>query len=132
MASTASIDYGRPAISGDTERAKSGAYGSVHVALQHRSLFLFAPHNRFRVAVARLVTSPRFEAFILLCIFVSSVALAVDKPHLAPDSKLKARRPIHEAINPQPPNCLLLSAPNPRPPWPRLAETHVRRCSRPW
>ena len=35
-----------------------------------------------------MVTHKAFEAFILTCIFISSVALALDKPKLDPHSSL--------------------------------------------
>jgi len=49
------------------------------------SLWCLAPTNPLRVAATWLTMQPRFEHFILVCIFYSSVTLALDQP-LLPDT----------------------------------------------
>eukprot|EP00755_Sulcionema_specki_P002765 Sspe_Gene.27001::Locus_11437_Transcript_3_5_Confidence_0.286_Length_6396::g.27001::m.27001 len=44
------------------------------------SLCLFGPKNEFRILVYRLVKHKKFDAFILLCILVSSLLMAIENP----------------------------------------------------
>ena len=45
-----------------------------------KSLWLFSPRNKFRVAVTQLITNPWFDRVVLLLILISSVLMAFDNP----------------------------------------------------
>lgn len=51
-----------------------------------RSLGLFGPNNKFRIAVFQMVSSSRFEYFIIFMIMLSSIQLAMDSPLIDPNS----------------------------------------------
>jgi len=53
-----------------------------HEELTGRSFFCLGPDSLIRWILALLVREPRFEQFILLCILLSSIALAMDRPAL--------------------------------------------------
>ena len=50
------------------------------IELDGRSLYLFGKHSAFRKSLRDIVNDPNFDNFILLCIVISSVALAVEEP----------------------------------------------------
>ena len=56
------------------------------------SLWLFSMEHSLRRACLRLSRHPRFDQFILLCIFVSSAMLAVDEPRIEPALGIGHRR----------------------------------------
>jgi hypothetical protein len=45
-----------------------------------KACYLFGPENRLRVALFKLVTSPAFEYFIIVCIGVSCILLMMENP----------------------------------------------------
>ena len=53
--------------------------------MEHWSFSVFSPTNPIRVAAQRLVSSSKFESFILLCIFINCLFLAMAEPAIAPD-----------------------------------------------
>ena len=53
--------------------------------MEHWSFGVFSPTNPIRLAAQRLVSSSKFESFILLCIFVNCLFLAMAEPAVAPD-----------------------------------------------
>jgi Ca2+-binding EF-hand superfamily protein len=55
------------------------------VILDGRALFLFGKHSSFRKNLKDIVNNSNFDNLILLCIVVSSIALAVEEPNQTPD-----------------------------------------------
>jgi hypothetical protein len=55
------------------------------VILDGRALFLFGKHSSFRKNLRDIVNNPNFDNLILLCIVVSSIALAVEEPDQNPE-----------------------------------------------
>lgn len=54
--------------------------------IKGKSLFLFEPDNRFRLAVAKLVKQKAFDYFILSLIAISTIMLSIDSPLRDPES----------------------------------------------
>lgn len=50
------------------------------IVLDGRALFLFGKHSSLRQNLKGIVTNPNFDNFILACIIVNSIALAVEEP----------------------------------------------------
>ena len=57
--------------------------------MKGNSLFVLSPENPFRIKVAQIVCSKKFEYLIIALILVSSLMLAIDSPSVDPKSKLK-------------------------------------------
>lgn len=55
------------------------------VILDGRALFLFGKHSELRKNLKDVVNNRNFDNFILLCIVVSSIALAIEEPGQAPE-----------------------------------------------
>ena len=53
------------------------------------SLFIFGPENPFRVLVCKIVKNPFFDRFILFCILLSSVFMAMEDPKAKEKSTLE-------------------------------------------
>ena len=68
------VDAGGPKL------ARGFSFYMLKRAVGHKSLGLFAADHPLRVAAARLVTAPAFEALVLLVIFASCVTLALQEP----------------------------------------------------
>ncbi|XP_038568913.1 voltage-dependent T-type calcium channel subunit alpha-1I isoform X1 [Micropterus salmoides] len=56
--------------------------------LEHEewSLYLFAPHNRFRSWCQRVIGHKMFDHIILLFIFLNCITIALERPDIQPDS----------------------------------------------
>ena len=58
---------------------------SDSIVIAGRALWLFRPDNEMRQSAAQLISEPRFDSIILLCIFLSSIALACESPGASPN-----------------------------------------------
>jgi len=72
------------------QKRKANKLHKRELALKGNSLGLFSPRNRFRIWLTKIVISRKFDTFIHFIIFVSCVALVLDKPTLEDGSALKA------------------------------------------
>ncbi|XP_051993086.1 voltage-dependent T-type calcium channel subunit alpha-1H-like [Xyrauchen texanus] len=50
------------------------------------SLFLFSPHNKFRVRCQRVITYKMFDHIVLFFIFLNCITIALERPDIQPDS----------------------------------------------
>lgn len=66
--------------------------------LAGRSCWLFGPDNRLRLQLHRVLCHPWFEPFILVLILLSSIALALDMPHLDPAGTFKRALEVLDCI----------------------------------
>lgn len=76
-------------LTGRVVQAVSSAIRGLRVPddlVPDRALFVLGPDNQVRRVCAAIVANPGFDRFILLLIFVSSLALALDNPLRNPDS----------------------------------------------
>lgn len=72
----------------DSQKDCTGCIPGEAPELTQRSLYLFQPDSRIRVALAHVVVHPVFENLILFLIITSSVTLAMDQPDLKKGSEL--------------------------------------------
>ncbi|XP_051558225.1 voltage-dependent T-type calcium channel subunit alpha-1H [Myxocyprinus asiaticus] len=50
------------------------------------SLYLFSPHNKFRVRCQRVITYKMFDHIVLFFIFLNCITIALERPDIQPDS----------------------------------------------
>lgn len=55
------------------------------MSIEGRSLFIFGEENYLRIILSRIVSHPRFDNFILILIFLSTIHLALESPLDNPD-----------------------------------------------
>lgn len=66
--------------------------------LSGRSCWLFGPDNWLRLQLHKVLCHPSFENTILVLIFASSIALALDMPDLDPLGQFKAALEVLDCV----------------------------------
>ena len=75
-------------VRGKQEERPGYVHGKYVEGLTHRSLGVFSPTNPVRLAIAKVVYHRYFEYFIIACILMSSIVLALDGPEFSADAPL--------------------------------------------